>query len=81
MTRTWVLPSADQRAAYARLTLSLPTSTLPGLTALEASAAMAYIATLPMTRDRSVTEEWAALPQSTRSEWVGRTREMFEAAL
>lgn len=79
--RTWAPPDAAAMTAYITALLTSPSSLLPGLTAIEAEAAMRYVRSLPMRRDRSVVDVWAALDVATRDEWVARTRADLEAVL
>lgn len=79
--RRWTLPSAEEQSRYATGVLTSQVSTLPGLTVLEAESAAAYLRTLPMRRDRSITATWLALSPDVRAEWVDRTRAVFEAFL
>jgi hypothetical protein len=71
--REWKPASLQDVRAYVGGILTSPTSLLPGLSGLEAVAAMAYVATLPMRRSRSITEAWGALPGDVKAEWISRT--------
>lgn len=72
-TRTWVLPTAEARQAFAHAVLTAPTSLLPGLTALEAAAATRYAKGLPG-QELSIIDAWAALPEARRVAEIAAAR-------